>query len=78
MTYETVIAKGYPFTNETMRLDPATVANDYSFLNLYKWANETVIADGAIVQVNRLDDLYFVDEVNVAYRYLLARWKGRW
>jgi hypothetical protein len=49
MAYKTIITNRYLFAKKTVRLYPATPAYHHAFLYLYKRANETVIAYGALV-----------------------------
>jgi hypothetical protein len=56
MRNEAIVAERYELTDECVRLNPASVADPYSLLYLYKWTNEAVISDCASIEIYRLHD----------------------
>lgn len=59
----------YPFTNKGMRLDPAIMANRNPLLNFDKGADETMIANAAAVEINRLYHLNFSAKLDICDAY---------
>ena len=57
MTYETIIAYSDQLANKTVRLHPRSVADGYFSLNFSKRAYETIITNGASIDVDGLYEL---------------------
>jgi hypothetical protein len=73
MANETVIADLHEFTNHRMRLNPRSMADHHTSLDLNKRADKAVIADVAFVEVDRLNDLYSGakrDVANLGFMYV--------
>jgi hypothetical protein len=66
MTDEAVFADRHELADEGMGLHPGTGANYRAFLNLRKRADETIVANTAIIDVARLDYLDPRAEFHVA------------
>jgi hypothetical protein len=67
---ETVITDCDEITYERVRLDPASVTDLCSSLDLHEWSNEGVIADFAAVEVHRFydDDIVAESDVHDTHR----------
>ena len=55
-----------------MRLDPAIIADDHVFLNFYKWAHKTIVAQFAFVNIRRLYDSDIFPENHVTDTHLFG------
>jgi hypothetical protein len=65
MRNETVVPSRNQFAYERVGLNPATLTNDCSLLDLNERPDEGIIADVAAVQVCRLDDSHIRAELYV-------------
>src|SRR4029077_3786483 len=54
MRNEALVAERYEFTDECVRLNPASLPDSYSLLYLYEWANEAAISNCASIKIDRL------------------------
>ena len=55
MRYEALVAERYEFTDECVRLNPASLADSHSLLYLHKWPDEAAISNRAPIKIDRLD-----------------------
>ena len=66
MRNKTIIADANEFADESVRLNFAAFAYDHTTLNLNERPNKSSIADGAIVNINRLDNSDVRAKLNVS------------
>ena len=65
MRNEALVAERYEFTDECVRLNPASLANSHSLLYLYKRTDEAAISNRAPIEINRLHNCDVFTECHI-------------
>jgi hypothetical protein len=62
---EALVSDGYKLTDECVRLNPASLADLYALLYLYKWTNEAAVSNRASIEIDRLYDSDVFTKLNI-------------
>ena len=65
MRDEAFVSNRYELTDESVRLDPASLSDNYALLYLYEWTNEAAISNRAPIEIDRLYDGDVFTKLNI-------------
>jgi hypothetical protein len=74
MRNEALVAERYEFTDECVRLNPASPADLHSLLYLYKWTHEAAISNRAPIEINWLDNRNAFTKFNIYNSCMTDLW----